>query len=91
MGIPGAPANRKPNLYRPKLGRGLPSGLRVKVFRYDRANPRTQPASKEEDWSGEQAAASTNFTPLSKPKPKPKVKAKDGGEHGPAKKKQKSG
>ncbi|KAF9271218.1 hypothetical protein BGZ68_004020, partial [Mortierella alpina] len=72
--IAGAAANRKPNLYRPKLGRGLPTGLRVKVFRYDRANPRTQPASKEEDWSGEQASASTNLTPLSKPKPKPKPK-----------------
>ncbi|KAF9920235.1 hypothetical protein BGZ67_001413, partial [Mortierella alpina] len=72
--IAGAAASRKPNLYRPQLGRGMPVGLRVKVFRFDRANPRTQPASKEEDWSGEKAAASSSLTPLAKPKPKPKPK-----------------
>ncbi|KAF9944399.1 hypothetical protein BGZ72_002428, partial [Mortierella alpina] len=49
----------------------MPAGLRVKVFRFDQANPMTLSTSTEENWSGENKAASSNLTPLVKPKPKP--------------------
>ncbi|KAF9944572.1 hypothetical protein BGZ72_002219, partial [Mortierella alpina] len=66
--IAGAAANCKPNPYRSHLGRGMPACLRVKVFRFDQANPRTPPTSTKEDWSVENKAASSNLTPLMKPK-----------------------
>ncbi|KAF9571041.1 hypothetical protein EC968_001075 [Mortierella alpina] len=74
VAIAGAAVSRKPNLYRPKLGRGMPAGLRVKVFRFDQANPIVPPLATEDDWSGEKAAAPGNLTPLAKPKRKPKPK-----------------
>ncbi|KAF9944503.1 hypothetical protein BGZ72_002333, partial [Mortierella alpina] len=48
----------------------MPVGLRVKASRFDQAFPRAPPSSTEEDWSGEKKAASSNLTPLVKPKPK---------------------